>query len=235
MISVIIPTLNAEKTLAATLEALVPAAVDGLVREVIIVDGGSRDRTRDVVDQAGADLIVSAPGRGRQLAAGAAMAKSPWLLFLHADTCLAYDWDREAVGFMRAIDNGHRSPAAAAFRFKLDDQGFAPRTLEALVRLRCFVLRLPYGDQGLLISKALFSEVGGFKDIPIMEDVDLIRRLGRRRVAMLNCLATTSADRYKADGYFARALRNQMCLALYRVGLPVDRIVRLYSKADVGT
>lgn len=232
MISVVIPTLDAEQRLAATLSALVEAAVDGLVREVIVVDGGSKDRTRVIVDQSGADMIECAPGRGRQLAEGAARARSPWLLFLHADTVLQPGWEREAVAFMRAVDLGERPNSAAAFRFKLDDKGLAPRTLEALVRLRCAAVRLPYGDQGLLISRRLFNEIGGYRDMPIMEDVDIVRRLGRGRLTMLDAIATTSADRYKSDGYVARTLRNQMCLALYGAGLPAERIVRIYGRRN---
>ncbi len=230
MISVIIPALDAERTLSATLTSLVDAAVDGLVREVIVVDGGSSDRTRAIVEQAGADLIASAPGRGRQLAAGAARARFPWLLFLHADTVLEYGWTREASGFMRSADLGECETSAAAFRFRLDDKGMAPRSLEALVKARCSLFRLPYGDQGLLISRRLYDGVGGYRDLPIMEDVDLVRRLGRRRIRLLDTAATTSAERYRTDGYVARSCRNQVCLALYGLGLPVDRIARLYGR-----
>lgn len=232
MISVVIPTLNAERTLAATLEALVPAAVEGVVREVIVVDGGSNDRTRSVVDQAGAHLVTCHPGRGSQLAAGAVVARSPWLFFLHADTCLATDWEREAVSFIRSVEATGGASSAAAFRFKLDDRGVAPRLLEIMVHMRCLLLRLPYGDQGLLIPRALFNEIGGYKDIPIMEDVDIVRRLGRRRIRMLDAAAVTSALRYRHDGYLFRSLRNQLCLALYNLGLPVSSIARLYGKAD---
>jgi len=125
MISVIIPTLNAEATLAVTLASLIDAAVEGLVREVLVVDGGSGDRTRRIVDQAGAELIEAAPGRGRQLAEGAKRARMPWLLFLHADTRLPADWQDEVTQFIQGIENGAAPPTAAAFRFRLDDKGVA--------------------------------------------------------------------------------------------------------------
>ena len=230
MISVIIPTLNAERHLAATLSALVAPAVDGLVREVIVVDGGSHDRTRDIADFAGADIVVAAPGRGGQLAQGANRARFPWLLFLHADTVLQDGWDRDAVSFMRSVDLGERPRAAGAFRFRLDDKGFAPRILESIVHGRCSLLGLPYGDQGLLISRSLFDEIGGYRDLPIMEDIDIVRRLGRKRLALLDAAATTSADRYRHDGYVSRAVRNQLCLALYGMGLPISTIARIYGK-----
>ncbi len=230
MISVIIPALNAERTLGATLASLVPPAVDGIVRQVIVADGGSTDATCEIADLAGADVVVSQPGRGRQLALGAAEARFPWLLFLHAGTVLSDGWDREAVSFIGRVDRGEREPAAAAFRFKLDDRGLAPRVLESVVKARCVLVGLPYGDQGLLISRRLLESVGGYRrDLPIMEDVDLVRRLGRRRVAFLDATAVTSAERYKRDGYLARSLRNQVCLALYGAGMPVNRIARLYG------
>ncbi|MEQ1653244.1 MAG: TIGR04283 family arsenosugar biosynthesis glycosyltransferase [Hyphomicrobium sp.] len=233
MISVIIPALNAERHLPATLTALVPAAVDGVVREVIIVDGGSTDRTRNVADHAGAEFLIAAPGRGSQLAEGAAQAKFPWLLFLHADTVLEDGWANEAVDFIHRVDLGEHPRAAAAFRFRLDDKGVAPRALEMIVRARCSALRLPYGDQGLLISRRLFDEVGGYRALPIMEDVDIVRRLGRKRIALLKADATTSAERYRREGYLARMLRNQTCLALYSAGLPITTIQRIYGRANV--
>ncbi|MGQ0456401.1 MAG: TIGR04283 family arsenosugar biosynthesis glycosyltransferase [Hyphomicrobium sp.] len=231
MISVVIPALDAEKTLAATLGALVPAAVDGVVREVIVVDGGSRDRTTDIADLAGADVIHAAPSRGGQLSRGAAAARFPWLLFLHADTILYPGWTDEALGFMRDVESGHRSDAAGVFRFSLNDRGFRARSLETSVRLRCALLAMPYGDQGLLISRRLFDDVGGYEDLPIMEDVDIVRRIGRRRLQMFETPAVTSADRYRKDGYLLRSLRNQLCLALFGAGLPASKIVRIYGRA----
>ena len=119
MISVIIPALNAERHLPATLTALVPPAVTGVVREVIVVDGGSHDRTRQIAELSGADIILSEPGRGSQLAQGAARARFPWLLFLHADTVLEDGWERETVDFIHRVDVGEHPRAAAAFRFKI--------------------------------------------------------------------------------------------------------------------
>lgn len=230
MISVIIPTLNAEPALVRTLTALVPAAVEGIVTEVIIADGGSTDLTCQIADDCGADFVASAAGRGVQLARGAAHAKSDWLLFLHADTVLEDNWQRAAIHFMRDIESGRQAPAAGVFEFRLDDRGMKPRVLEALVKARCAVFALPYGDQGLLIQRRLFDEIGGFRDMPIMEDVDIVRRLGRRRITSLKAHATTSAERFQKDGYIARMVRNQVCLALYGAGVPVQRIHEFYGR-----
>jgi rSAM/selenodomain-associated transferase 2 len=229
MISVIIPALNAESTLAATLGALVPAVADGLIREAIVVDGGSSDGTATVVEAAGADLVSADGGRGSQLAAGAQRARFPWLLFLHADTMLTPGWEREATLFMERVDEGARPVAAAAFRFALDDIGFKPRALERLVALRCTTLRLPYGDQGLLIPKRLYDEIGGYRPLPLMEDVDLVRRLGRRRLVMLGARAVTSAERFRRQGYMHRSARNLTCLALYTLRVPTHLIHRIYG------
>lgn len=229
MISVIIPTLNAEDRLASTLAALVPAAVDGLVREAIVADGGSTDRTLDIADDAGAEIVGCESGRGVQLMKGAEMARFPWLLFLHADTALEPGWHAEVATYIERIEAGLRPPSAAAFRFALDDEGLAPRLIEAGVSLRCALLRLPYGDQGLLIPAWLYHQVGGYRPMPLMEDVDLVRRLGRRHVVMLRSRAVTSAIRYKRNGYSRRVVRNLACLALYLLRVPVQRIARLYA------
>lgn len=229
MISVVIPTLNAEQGLAATLTALVPAAVEGLVREVIVVDGGSTDRTLKIAETSGAEIVRATGGRGQQLAAGAERARFPWLLFLHADTVLDVGWEREASAFIERVDIGQREPAAAVFGFALDDLGILPRLVEAGVAVRSSVLRLPYGDQGLLIPARLYRQIGGYKPLPIMEDVDIVHRLGRSRTILLRSRAVTSATRYRRDGYVARVLRNWSCLALYYLRVPTTVIQRIYG------
>lgn len=235
MISVVIPTLNAGETLAATLSALVPAAVEGLVREVVVVDGGSSDRTLDIADHCGAEIVRTTAGRGQQLMAGAARARFPWLLFLHADTVPGHGWEHELRALIEAVEEGRQESVAAAFRFALDDRGLAPRALEVLVRLRCAALKLPYGDQGLFVSRRLYDEVGGYRAMPLMEDLDLIRRLGRRRVLMLRTVALTSASRFRREGYLRRIARNQVCLALFLLRAPMPRIVRFYGASPPGS
>ena len=229
MISVIIPTLNAERTLGPTLAALVPAVVKGVVQEAILVDGGSTDETCVVANAAGTHLIEAARGRGTQLDAGAAQAKGDWLLFLHADTVLDPGWVEETESFIERVESGRRKQAAAFFRFALDDDGLMPRLMETLVALRCFALALPYGDQGLLISRNLYNRLGGFRPMPLMEDVDLVRRLKRRELVMLNSRAVTSGERYRREGYIARAMRNLGCLLLYYLHVPPRVLARLYG------
>ncbi len=228
MISVVIPTRNSETELARTLSALVPGVVEGIVREVIIADGGSQDETPQIADAVGAKLVLAPEGRGPQLAAGAREAKGEWLLFLHADTLLEHGWEGEAERFIRETTHANRAQAAA-FRFALDDRGARPRYLEAMVSLRCALFRLPYGDQGLLISRTHYEQLGGFRDLPLMEDVDLVRRIGRRGLCFLRSRATTSAARYQRDGYALRMIRNLSCLTLYYMRVPPRYIARLYG------
>jgi rSAM/selenodomain-associated transferase 2 len=229
MISVVIPTFNASRTLVPTLTALVPALVDGLVREAIIVDGGSTDDTRSIADAAGAQLIEAPRGRGTQLGAGAAQARGEWLLFLHADTALEPGWAEEARHFIERIESGRRGQAAAFFRFALDDDGVMPRTVERFVALRCLLFALPYGDQGLLISRKFYRRLGGFRPLPLMEDVDLVRRLERREMVMLKSRAVTSAQRYQREGYVSRGVRNLGLMLLYYLRVPARVLARLYG------
>lgn len=229
MISVVIPTFNAESVLGTTLSALVPASVQGVVREVVICDGGSRDGTGVIAEAAGAYFIESPKGRGTQLAAGARKARFDWLLFLHADTMLETGWEQEANAFIDRVESGEWPLAAAAFQFALDDFGIKPRMLETMVGLRCSLLRFPYGDQGLLIPRRLYNELGGYSAFPFMEDVDLVRRLGRKRLVMLRSNAVTSAIRYRRDGYVSRSLRNFACLSLFYLRVSPEKLQRLYG------
>ncbi|MEZ5897675.1 MAG: TIGR04283 family arsenosugar biosynthesis glycosyltransferase [Parvularculaceae bacterium] len=228
-ISVVIPTLNAGCGLAEALAALVPAALDGLVREVIVADGGSTDETLAITDDAGARLIGGEKGRGAQLARGAAAARGDWLLFLHADTVLEACWASEARAF---IDAGH-DERAAVYSLAFDDEGFGARMVAAGAMIRTRLLCSPYGDQGLLISRGHYDAVGGYCDMPLFEDVDIvdriIRRGGRKAIAVLPAKAVTSPVRYRRDGYAARVARNFWCLALYRLGVAPENIIATYK------
>ncbi len=222
-LSVIVPALNAAATLARTLAAV---ARDGLASELIVVDGGSSDDTATIAQAAGARVVRSERGRGAQLATGARAASGGWLLFLHADTVPEAGWADEVRAFIADPQNVDR---AAAFRFALDDGSAAATRLEAIVAWRCRALALPYGDQGLLLSRSLYEALGGFRPLPLYEDVDIVRRLGRRRLVMLQTRAVTSAARYRRSGFVLRPLRNLFCLMLYGAGIPPRVIARIYG------
>ena len=223
-VSVVIPTLDAAAELPA---ALMPLAGAALIGEIIVADGGSTDDTVAIAAAAGARVVTAPRGRGPQLAAGATAAGGgDWLLFLHADCRLAPAWERAVAAFIAAPDASGR---AGYFAFALDDASSAARRLERVVAWRCRVLALPYGDQGLLIGRALYDAVGGFAALPLMEDVDLARRLGRHRLTPLAVPLYASARRYRRDGYVRRPLRNLLCLALYFAGVQPRHIVSFYG------
>ena len=226
MISVIIPTLNAERCWRRRCRRCA-AAVDGLVREVIVVDGGSSDATAAIADQAGATFVWRSGGRGYQLMAGARRAPFPGSCSCTPTRSWRPGGSARPPASWKPSSTGKRPPAAAAFRFALDDVGLRPRFLERLVALGCALLRLPYGDQGLLIGKPLYGDVGGYGSHPLMEDVDLVLRLGRRRLTMLRSRAVTSAVRYQRDGYLRRSMRNLFCLILFFLRVPTTVIRRV--------
>jgi rSAM/selenodomain-associated transferase 2 len=217
-ISVVIPTLNAAATLPATLAALGPVA------EIVIADGGSLDGSVELARRAGARVVIAARGRGAQLAAGVTASTGEWLLLLHADTYLAPEWREQAAAHIR-----QHPEKAAYFRFALDSADPKARRLERLVAWRCRVLALPYGDQALLIRRDTLRRAGGITPLPIMEDVDLIKRLGRRRLVGLSAAAVTSAAKWERDGWHRRSVRNLICLSLWLIGVPPGRIARIYG------
>lgn len=219
-LSVVIPTLNAAKTLPHTL-----AALEG-VDDVVVVDGGSTDGTAQLASRSGARVVAAPRGRGAQLRAGAEAARRDWLLFLHADTRLDAGWRDAAQGFRADPANRGR---AAVFRFALDDPSPQARRLEWMVAWRVRWMGLPYGDQGLLIHRDFYRAIGGFKPLPLMEDVDIARRIGRSRLVSLPVAARTSAARWRRDGWLMRSSRNLACLALYFVGVSPRVIQRLYG------
>ena len=224
MLSIVIPTLNAGSHLGPTLTALSIERCE-LDLETIVVDAGSTDTTVEVANAAGVKLVQAERGRGRQLDAGARAAEGDWLLFLHADTQLAADWAQVVGGFVCDPTNADR---VAAFRLALDDPSPEAKRLEQLVHWRCTRLGLPYGDQGLLVHRTLYESAGGYRPLPFMEDVDLIRRLGRRRVVMLDAVATTSSERYRRSGYVRQGLRNMILVALFFIGVSPRQLVRFY-------
>ncbi len=223
MLSIVIPTYNSSVVLKQTIQSVQGKAGVG---EILIVDGGSTDGTAQAAAELGARCITAAKGRGSQLKAGAEAAVGAWLLFLHADTVLEEGWEKHVGAFMNKPENENR---AGYFIFTLNEDTKAARRLERVVARRCTWLGLPYGDQGLLIHQSLYEEVGGYADIPLMEDVDVVRKIGKGRLVPVPVRALTSASKYQKSGYLKRMLRNVSCLTLYFLGVSPERIVKLYG------
>ena len=218
--NIIIPTLNAENCIGGTISNLV-----GFWGKIIVVDGGSSDCTIKAADEAGATIVTSSRGRGVQLQKGAEEATSNWFLFLHGDTRLEAGWTKVVEDFISCPNNQER---AGVFLFALDDASASARRVEMLARLRGKIFGLHYGDQGLLISRKFYTGIGGYKSMTLMEDVDIIRRIGKKRVDILGARAFTSSVRYRSGGWWLRPLRNLLCLVLYLLGLPPRIIENFY-------
>lgn len=217
-LSVIIVALNEAKTIAHTLERV----REGSVWEVIVVDGRSTDRTREIATAYGATVIESLAGRGRQLAAGASIATGDTLLFLHADTSLPCGFDDY---IFRALDQP--GVCAGAFRLAIDGKGRSFRLIERMVNFRSRACQMPYGDQAVFVPADVLHAVGGVPDLPIMEDYVLIRRLRRMgRIEIAPATVVTSARRWIKQGVWRTTLRNQICILAYWLGVPPERIGR---------
>ncbi|MEM6371910.1 MAG: TIGR04283 family arsenosugar biosynthesis glycosyltransferase [Pseudomonadota bacterium] len=218
-LSVIIPTLNAGHCLPACLNALMEGVEAGLIAELIISDGGSCDDTLAQADAWGAHILSGAPSRGGQLRRGCAHARAAWFLVVHADTVLSPGWTTAAAAHL-----GTRK--AGFFQLRFDRGG---RIVAAWANVRARLLGLPYGDQGLLIPRALYSHVEGYDDIPLMEDVAMARAL-KGQLVMLDAVAVTSAAKYRRQGWIRRGARNLWTLLRYFTGADVATLAQQYRR-----
>ncbi len=223
-ISVIIPTLNEAPTIAAALAGV----RDEPDTEIIVVDGGSADGTSELAKSHGVKTLISKPGRALQMNSGAAAATGGILVFLHADTRLP-----EGFGEQVRKSLGRPGVAAGAFQLRIDAEQRSFRILERFANWRSEYLQMPYGDQALFLRAELFHAIGGFPEIPIMEDFEFVRRIRRKgRIVIVPSPALTSARRWLAVGTWRTTLINQLIVAAYYAGVSTNRLARWHRRGN---
>jgi rSAM/selenodomain-associated transferase 2 len=222
-ISIIMPVLNESANLQRVIESTQPS--DNI--EVIVVDGGSTDDTCRVAVELGVKVIASPAGRSKQMNLGAAAATGDILLFLHGDSRLPLGFDR----LIRQTMSVNQPPIAGAFRLGIEAPQVSLRWVERGVNWRSQVCQMPYGDQGIFLSAKVFNEIGGFPDLPIMEDFELMRRLRKRgKISIVPQPVMTSARRWLQKGILKTTLINQLMVLGYLVGISPTRLVELYRR-----
>jgi GT2 family glycosyltransferase len=219
MISVVIPTHNAAASLPRCFDGLIGATVRGLVKDVVVADGGSTDGTLTIADAAGCHVVRAGASRASQCIAGARMARGDWLLFLLPETMLESGWENEVESFMASVSL--ERPRAASFRFSLDDFSGAARRREAMVAWRTGLFGLPYAEQGLLVPKRLYQKIGGHREVG-HEDADLVRRIGRSRLVRLRSRAINKPVREEKP-------RGALVAVAHALRVPVSVVGRLSS------
>ena len=217
-VSVVIPALNEEAAIGLALASTVGA------HEVIVVDGGSSDATRDVVGATGHRLLQSARGRGVQLNLGAAAATGDVLLFLHADTQLPEHFVGDVVSCLTKKDADW-----GRFDLRFDAGGPLMRLIARLICWRSRLTKVGTGDQAIFVRRELFEEIGGFHESQLFEDIDLCRRLRRgRRMAIPARPVVTSSRRWREDGALRTSFRMWALKLAYLAGVPSERLARVY-------
>lgn len=219
-ISLIIPVLNEAGAIART----ITTAKEAADIEIIVVDGGSRDGTVEIVESLGVKFLQTAPGRALQMNSGARVATGEILLFLHGDTILAPEFDKSIK-----LALAKPKVVAGAFELKIEASMRGLLIVEKMVNWRSRYLQMPYGDQGIFLTRKIFEEVGGFPEIPIMEDFELIRRLKQwGRIEIVPLPAITSGRRWQKLGLLKTTLINQLVIIAYFLGTPPERLARWY-------
>jgi hypothetical protein len=225
-ITIVIPVLNEAKNLSRTLAAVQAETPT----EIIVVDGGSQDKTVEVARALGVSVITAPAGRARQMNAGARVASGDILLFLHGDTLLPKQFDRLIRQCL-----SQPGVVAGAFELKINGAGWGLRLLEWGIKGRSHLLQMPYGDQAIFLKASVFQEIGGFPDLPIMEDFELVSRLKRLgKVAIAPAPVLTSGRRWQKLGVWQTTVTNQLIILAYTLGVSPATIAQWYRRGDEG-
>ncbi|WP_375513440.1 TIGR04283 family arsenosugar biosynthesis glycosyltransferase [uncultured Nostoc sp.] len=221
-ISIIIPAINE----AGNIKKAIATTQGSINIEIIVVDGGSDDDTVEIAQSLGVKIISSSPGRAVQMNVGAVTANGDILLFLHADSRLPSGFDDMIRTALQ-----HPETVAGAFNLRIDASLLSLRWVELGVNLRSHFYQMPYGDQAIFLTKQVFQQIGGFPELPIMEDFELMRRLKRTgRIVIIPTPVVTSARRWLQKGVFKTTLLNQIVIIAYLLGISPERICRWYRR-----
>jgi rSAM/selenodomain-associated transferase 2 len=224
-ISIIIPALNEAGVIAKTIAAI-PKSEN---LEILVVDGGSSDDTAEIARKRGASVLSCASSKAGQMNAGAEVARGDVLLFLHADTLLPKNFENKVLSAV-----GRKGFGAGAFSLGIDSENRGIRFIERMANRRARLLKMPYGDQALFVSRDLFNQIGGFADYPIMEDFDLVRRLKKKgHITILPDPVKTSPRRWQNIGVLKTWLLNQIIIGAYFIGIP-PRTLALWYRREKG-
>jgi rSAM/selenodomain-associated transferase 2 len=223
-ISVIVPVLDEQDCINSHIGHIREQDFEDAL-EIIVVDGDADGRTLEVIEDSDTVKITSSCGRGSQLNAGAAVARGRILLFLHADTQLP-------PGGLRKISEVLEDDqyVGGAFDLGIDSERLFLKFIAARARLRSRLSRIPYGDQAIFIRKSYFEQIGGFKEFPLMEDIELMQRIKRdgAKIFILKDRVSTSARRWEAEGVLYTTVRNQLLASMYYLGVSPERLARYY-------
>ena len=223
LLSIVIPTLNSTNLISSTLLSLSEGIEASLIKELIISDGNSTDHIKKLSNEIGAVFIKGQKGRGIQLRRGAMKATGEWILFIHSDTILPPGW---AIAFLKHIKNQEN---AGYCKLSFDDPSLIAKVISFGANLRSSIFKLPYGDQGLLISKKLYNEIGGYPDLPLMEDVAIVKLL-KQKIQLVPVTIKTSAFKYKRDGWLKRSINNINLLIRFKIGADPHELAKLYYR-----
>ncbi len=219
-VSVIMPVLNEEGIIEDTIRSLNDPRL-----ELIVVDGGSRDKTTSIVSRYEARLIPSMPGRGRQMNRGARSATKDILLFLHGDAKIT---EKGIDAMLKAMENP--LIIGGAFRLAIDSRSPCLSFVSLWANMRSIIFKLPYGDQGIFVRRVVFEEIGGYQDVPIMEDLEFIRRLKRRgKIRILGEPVSVSSRRWDKEGPVYATIRNLILTALFFLGVSPKKLHKWYK------